>query len=128
MSGPFNGIANSRNACTLQPYIVWARSKQADKGGIVENQVRDQLREFIRTSYLFGDDSRMPADDESLIESGIVDSTGVLELIEFLESTYGVEVSETETVPANLGSIANITGFVSRKLDGPPVAPAAQAS
>ncbi|MGN6130201.1 MAG: hypothetical protein ACTHOK_07650, partial [Nocardioidaceae bacterium] len=81
----------------------------------MEAQVREELRDFIVTSYLFGDDSRLPADGDSLIESGVVDSTGILELIEFLESTYGIEVSETETVPDNLGSVANLTRFVVRK-------------
>lgn len=84
-------------------------------GGNMEAQVREELRDFIVTSYLFGDDSRLPADGDSLIESGVVDSTGILELIEFLESTYGIEVSETETVPDNLGSVANLTRFVVRK-------------
>ncbi len=85
----------------------------------MEAQVREELRDFIVTSYLFGDDSRMPADGDSLIEVGVVDSTGILELIEFLESTYDIEVSETETVPDNLGSVANLTRFVVRKIGTP---------
>lgn len=85
----------------------------------MEAQVREELRDFIVTSYLFGDVSRMPADGDSLIESGVVDSTGILELIEFVESTYGIEVSETETVPDNLGSVANLTRFVVRKGGAP---------
>lgn len=59
----------------------------------------------------------MPADDESLIEGGVVDSTGVLELIEFLEEAFGISVEETETVPQNLGSISGIESYVARKLD-----------
>ena len=84
-------------------------------GEDVDKQVRAELIDFIVANYLFGDAQRVPADDESLVERGIVDSTGILELIEFLESHFGIEVSETETVPQNLGSISNLTRFVMDK-------------
>ena len=54
-------------------------------------------------------------DDASLMEQGIVDSTGVLELIGFLERTFGISVADTETVPENLDSIARIVAYVQRK-------------
>jgi acyl carrier protein len=82
----------------------------------MEQQVKTELRDFIVSSYLFGDTSRVPADDVSLIAEGIVDSTGILELIEFLESHFSIEVTESETVPENLESIANLTRFVLGKL------------
>jgi acyl carrier protein len=78
----------------------------------MEQQVKSELREFIVASYLFGDGSRVPDDDVSLIEERIVDSTGILELIEYLESHFGIQVAESETVPENLGSISNLTRFV----------------
>ena len=81
----------------------------------METQIRAELTEFIVTNYLFGDIARAPRDDSSLIEEGIIDSTGILELIEFLESRFGIEVSESETVPENLGSISNLTEFVMSK-------------
>jgi acyl carrier protein len=84
----------------------------------MEQQVKTELREFIVGSYLFGDSSRVPADDVSLINEGIVDSTGILELIEYLESHFGIEVTESETVPENLESVANLTRFVLGKLNG----------
>ena len=83
---------------------------------MMEHQIKSEIRDFVVTSYLFGDTARQPEDSASLIESGIVDSTGILELIEFLEDRYGIEVLETETVPDNLGSIANLTRFVHDKL------------
>ena len=76
-------------------------------------EIRADLIEFVVTNYLFGDVSRTPKDEEALVESGIIDSTGILELIEFLESHFDIEVTEAETVPANLGSIAALTGFSS---------------
>jgi len=81
----------------------------------VDVQVRAELTEFIVTNYLFGDATITPRDGDSLIEEGIIDSTGILELIEFLESHFGIEVSEAETVPENLGSITNLTQFVVSK-------------
>lgn len=81
----------------------------------MDTQIRAELTEFIMTNYLFGDIARAPRDDASLIEEGIIDSTGILELIEFLESRFGVEVSESETVPENLGSISNLAKFVMSK-------------
>ncbi len=84
----------------------------------MESQLAADLRDFILTSYLFGDQSRMPSAEESLLETGVLDSTGVLELIEHLESTYQFEVADTETVPENLGSIKGITSYVLSKLGG----------
>lgn len=78
----------------------------------VESRVRAELIDFIVDSYLFGDVARMPCDEDSLVEGGIIDSTGILELIEFLESHFSIEVSEAETVPENLGSVSNLTKFV----------------
>lgn len=78
--------------------------------------MREQVRGFIVMNFLFGDESGAPADAESLLESGILDSTGVLELVDFLETDLDITVTDTETVPANLDSIANLTGFVMGKL------------
>lgn len=78
-------------------------------------EVAEQLREFILTSFLFGDADRMPADTDSLLQTGVLDSTGVLELIEFLESDFGIAVEDHETVPANLDSISGVIDFVMSK-------------
>lgn len=76
------------------------------------SQVTEQVRQFILTSYLFGDRQRMPSDTESLMASGVLDSTGVLELIEFIEAEFAISVEESETVPANLDSIAGLVDYV----------------
>jgi acyl carrier protein len=81
----------------------------------MDTRIRAELTDFIVSNYLFGDTTRTPGGDDSLVESGVVDSTGILELIEFLESHFLIEVSETETVPQNLGSISNLTKFVTGK-------------
>ena len=82
----------------------------------MDTQIRAELTEFIVTNYLFGDITKVPRDDDSLVEGGIIDSTGILELIEFLESRFEVKVSDSETVPENLGSISNLTKYVMSKL------------
>jgi acyl carrier protein len=81
----------------------------------VEPSVRAQLIDFVVTNFLFGDESRAPQDDDSLVEGGVIDSTGVMELIEFLESHFGIEVAESDTIPSNLDTVASLTRFVLRK-------------
>ncbi len=78
-------------------------------------QIAAQVREFVVNSFLFGDDSRLPSDEQSLLETGVVDSTGVLEIIEWLESEFAVTVADDETTPDNLGSIANLSRFLRDK-------------
>jgi acyl carrier protein len=90
--------------------------RQGPKSGeAVETQIRAELTEFTVMNYLFGDMTRVPQDADTLVEEGIIDSTGILELIEFLESRFGIEVSEAETVPENLGSISSLTRYVMSK-------------
>ena len=55
-------------------------------------------------------------DDESMLEKGIIDSTGVLELVAFIESTFDIKVEDEELIPENLDSIKNIVSFLERKL------------
>ena len=75
---------------------------------------RGRIREFVLSNY-YVPTSDAIADGTSLFEGGYVDSTGVLELIVFIESTFGVTVADAETVPENLDSIERITAFVGRK-------------
>lgn len=88
----------------------------------MQADITEQLRDFVCTNYLFGDGTRAPDDDASLIGAGVIDSTGVLELIEFLEEHFRIEVLETETIPQNLDSISNLTRFVLGKLSRSPAA------
>lgn len=72
------------------------------------------IRSFLVENYMFGRDLTV-ADSSSLLEHGIIDSTGILELVAHLEETYGISVADDELIPDNLDSIANITAYVSRK-------------
>lgn len=80
----------------------------------------DRIAAFIIANFLFGDAAKKPLGEQSLIESGIVDSTGILELIEFLESEFRISVREDETVPQNLDSLMALGRFVERKLTETP--------
>lgn len=74
-----------------------------------------EIRRFIADKFLFGDDTKL-ADHDSLLEAGIVDSTGILEIIAHLEQSYGVKVDNDEMVPENLDTIGSIGAFVRKKL------------
>jgi acyl carrier protein len=76
---------------------------------------RDQVRSFILTNYLFTDDAKALDDAASLMQGGTMDSTGILELIMFLEEKFGIKVADEEMVPANLDSVNNVVAFVDRK-------------
>ncbi len=78
-----------------------------------------KIREFVISNYLFGDGERL-TDDTSFMGSGIVDSTGMLDLIGFVEETYGVKIKDEELIPENFDNISRVAGFVRAKLDGNP--------
>jgi len=75
------------------------------------------VRRFIAENFLFRDDGEAIAHDASLLDAGIIDSTGVLELVCFLESSFAIEVADEEMLPENLDSIRAITTYVARKLE-----------
>jgi acyl carrier protein len=72
------------------------------------------VRRFLARTFLLSDEFPL-ADDESLRESGVVDSTGVLELITFVEETFAIQIEDAEAVPQNLDTVANLVAFVARK-------------
>ncbi|MBN9251861.1 MAG: acyl carrier protein [Mesorhizobium sp. 61-13] len=74
--------------------------------------VKDKVRNFIVENFLFGDTSYQLADDASLIENDIIDSTAVLELVAFIEDNFGITMSDADIVPANLDSLARISSFI----------------
>jgi acyl carrier protein len=77
--------------------------------------VERDLREFLAANYFLGDDPSQLAGSSSLIEAGLIDSTGVLELVGYLEEKFDIRITNEELLPENLDSIDNIVGFVERK-------------
>jgi len=78
--------------------------------------MKNEIREFIIENFLFGEASDMVNDDESLMETGTIDSTGILEIIEFLEERYDVKIEDSELLPENLDTVSAITRFIDGKL------------
>ncbi len=78
-------------------------------------QVKQELRQFVIDNFLFGQDGDLK-DDASFLDHGIIDSTGVLELIAFLDERFGLELGETDLTPENLDSIDKVTRLVERRL------------
>jgi len=77
-------------------------------------QVSQTVRDFIIENYLFGEDQPF-ADDQSFLQTNLIDSTGILELVHFLEQTFDITVEDEEMVPENLDSLSNVTHFIVRK-------------
>ena len=77
--------------------------------------LKEQIRNFILENFILENPDDL-VDDESMLEKGIMDSTGVLELVAFIESTYEVKVEDEELIPENLDSIKNIVSYLERKL------------
>lgn len=80
----------------------------------MQPSIDQDVRQFIVDNFLFGQDDTLASDD-SFLESGIIDSTGVLELVGFLEQQFGIRIEDRELVPANLDSVNRVARFVERK-------------
>lgn len=80
--------------------------------------VEEKVRTFILENYLFTKDPAALANEDSLGDRGIVDSTGMLELINYLEEQFRLKVADDEMIPENLDSVSNIVAYVGRKQPG----------
>ena len=79
------------------------------------SELKQQIREFIVENFLFGDANGLK-DDSSFLDEGIMDSTGVLELVTFLEEEFSVTVEDEDLIPENLDSINNVTAYLEKKI------------
>ena len=78
--------------------------------------IRAQVHQFIMQNFLFDGVSPQIDDNASLLEHGIVDATGVLELMLFVEDSYGLQVSEADLTPENFDTVGNIARYIARRL------------
>lgn len=78
-------------------------------------EIKNKIRDFIVENFLFGSTDDL-TDDTSFLDAGIIDSTGVLELVEFLEEEFSVTIDDEELIPENLDSINCVTAFLDKKL------------
>lgn len=80
--------------------------------------IETKIRRFILENFLFTDDQNALANEDSFLERGIVDSTGIMEVITFIEEEYGFMVQNEEMVPENLDSVESLVSYVGSKLSG----------
>lgn len=76
---------------------------------------KEKVKNYILENYLFTDDQDALKDGDSFLEQGIIDSTGILEVIFFLEEEFGISVDDEEMVPENLDSVNNLVKFIEAK-------------
>ncbi|MAE29637.1 MAG: acyl carrier protein [Planctomycetota bacterium] len=79
------------------------------------NTLETELRGFVVENFLFGQGGDTFTDEDSFLQKGIVDSTGIMEVIAHLEETYEITVEDEELLPENLDSVARLASFVRRK-------------
>jgi len=77
--------------------------------------IESQIKTYIQENFLFSDNGYQLADDASFLEEGIVDSTGVLELVMFVEETFGITVEDEEIVPENFDSVGQLAAYIRSK-------------
>jgi len=78
--------------------------------------IRPVIREFIQNNFIFSDEEDALDDSSSFLENGIIDSTGILELVEFMEEKFSIKIDDEELIPENLDSVDKLTDFVQGKL------------
>ncbi len=80
------------------------------------SEPKDKRRAFVVENFLFGSDENLE-DNTSFLDEGIIDSTGILELVSFLEEEFSITVEDEELIPENLDSINNVTAYLERKIN-----------
>jgi acyl carrier protein len=80
--------------------------------------IEKEIRKFIEENFILDENDNLSSED-SLLEKGIIDSTGVLELVAFIEETYNVKIKDEELIPENLDSIKSISRFIQERLESP---------
>ena len=89
--------------------------------GVIKIQKSVRRRRYIKGSrinkFLLGDDSKLLNDDDSFLEKGIIDSTGVLELVSFIEDKFKIKVEDEELIQDNLDSLNKITFYIKKKTE-----------
>ena len=79
------------------------------------DEIKQKIRNFVVENFLFGDDGQLE-DQTSFLEEGIIDSMGILELVDYIDKEFSVAIADEELLPENLDSINNIAGFLGNKL------------
>ncbi len=82
-----------------------------EKNG-AHNAISGHIRHFIIQNFLFGEEAALPGDEVSLLQRGLIDSLGVLDLVSFVEQQFGIKVGEEDMIPENFDSVTSLTSYV----------------
>ena len=85
-----------------------------------QEQIREKVRAYLQDNFLYMMPDLVLHDDDRLLERGIVDSMGIVELLTFIEDEFGIKPADEEISEANLGTVRSIVGFVSSKMAAVP--------
>ncbi len=80
--------------------------------------IEENVRKYISENILYSNNGYPYSNETSFLENGIVDSMNVMELVSYVEETYGIDIADSEIVPSNFDSVSNLAGFVRRKQNG----------
>ncbi|GAM10592.1 phosphopantetheine attachment site [Geobacter sp. OR-1] len=80
------------------------------------SEYASRVREFIVSNFLFGEDGGNLGEDDSFLETGVIDSTGILEVVAWIEEAFGFRVSDADLLPENFDSISRLGNYISRSL------------
>lgn len=80
----------------------------------IETEIKKRIKQFIKDNFLLGNDAAFN-DSDSFMGKGIVDSTGILEVVSFVEETFSIKIEDEELLPDNLDSINNLATFIKTK-------------
>ena len=82
-------------------------------------EARGKIRKYILENFMFTDDEAALSNDDSFLEKGIIDSTGMLELIAFIGDGFQITIEDDELIPDNLDNVNRVAAFIQRKKGGP---------
>jgi len=91
---------------------LWTMDKE---GRFAESDIKSKVKEFIKDNFLVDTKLKDWGNDDSFFEKKVIDSTGVLELVSFIEETFGIKVQDDELIPDNLDSVNKVASFVTSK-------------
>ena len=79
--------------------------------------IEQTIRNFIMENFIFEENPNQLGNNQSFLESGIIDSTGMLELVSFIEEEYDIKMEDEELIPDNLDSVNNVAQFINKKIN-----------
>lgn len=82
--------------------------------------IKSEIRNFIVDNFLYGQDDNALGEDDSFLRTGIIDSTGVLELVSFVQEKFGITVGDEELLPDNFDSLNRLALFITKKIESNP--------